>query len=77
MDISTQSMSKATVGKYQAFQVGQTTALSEAPGFTLQQSTLVTVEGTDVFTIFSFGGTNDPVPTSLMLKVINRVKKLH
>ena len=77
LDITTQSMSKATVGKYQAFQVGQAAALSEAPGFTLQQSTLVTVEGTDVFTMYSFGGTNDPVPTGLMLKLINRVKKLH
>jgi len=76
LDISTQSMSKTSVGKYQAFQVGQITALSEAPGYTLQQSTLVTVEGTDVFTVLSFGGTNDQVPTSLMLKLINRVKKL-
>jgi hypothetical protein len=38
--------------------------------------TLVTVEGTDVFTVVSLSGTNDPVSTSLMLKFVNRVKKL-
>ena len=37
---------------------------------------LITVEGTDVFTMNSVGGTNDPVSPSLMLKLINRVKKL-
>ncbi len=36
--------------------------------------TLVTVEGTDVFTVVSLSGTNDPVSPSLMLKFVNRVK---
>jgi hypothetical protein len=39
-------------------------------------NTLVTVEGTDVFTVVSLSGTNDPVSTGLMLKLVNRVSKL-
>jgi hypothetical protein len=70
------SMSKTKVGKYQAFQLTQAVTLSESPGFSLTLNTLVTVEGTDVFTIVDLSGTNDPVSTGLMLKFINRVKKL-
>ena len=77
LETTTQTMSKVRVGNYQAFQVGQISDLTDAAGFTIQQSVLVTVEGTDVFTMNSVGGTNDPVPTGLMLKLINRVKKLH
>ena len=29
-----------------------------------------------MFTMISVGGTNDPVPANLMLKLINRVKNL-
>ncbi len=76
LETTTQSMSKASVGKYQAFEVGQISDLSDYPGATIQLNTLVTLEGTDVFTIISVGGTNDPVPANLMLKLINRVKKL-
>ena len=42
----------------------------------LMLNTLVTVEGTDVFTVVNLSGTNDPVSASLMLKLVNRVKKL-
>jgi hypothetical protein len=77
METTTQTMSKASGGKYQAFEVGQISDLSDFPGTTIQLDTLVTVEGTDVFTIVSVGGTNDPVSSRLMLKLINRVKKLH
>jgi hypothetical protein len=59
-----------------SFQATQDVALSEAPGFSLTLNTLVTVEGTDVFTVVSLSGTNDPVSTSLMLKLVNRVRKL-
>jgi hypothetical protein len=38
--------------------------------------TLVTVKGTDVFTVVDLSGTNDPVSAGLMLKFINRVAKL-
>ena len=70
------SMSKTKVGKYQAFQLTQAVTLSESPGFSLDLNTLVAVEGTDVFTVVNLSGTNDPVPAGLMLKFINRVKKL-
>ena len=76
LETTTQTLSKASVSNYRAFQVGQISDLTDQAGITIQQSTLVTVEGTDVFTMNSVGGTNDPVPTSLMLKLINRVKKL-
>ena len=64
------------VGKYQAFQLTQAVTFSDSPGFSLDLNTLVAVEGTDVFTLVNLSGTNDPVPAGLMLKFINRVKKL-
>ena len=76
METTLQSMSKTKVGSYQAFQLTQAVDLSETPGFALMLNTLVTVEGTDVFTVVSLSGTNDPVSTSLMLKLVNRVRKL-
>lgn len=76
MEITLQSMSKTKVGSYQAFQLTQAVNLSEAPGFSLMLNTLVTVEGTDVFTVVSLSGVNDPISTGLMLKLVNRVKKL-
>ena len=47
-----------------------------SPGFTVDPNTTVALAGTDVFIIESIGGTNDSVPASMMLKLINRVKKL-
>lgn len=76
METTLQSMSKTKVGSYQAFQLTQAVDLSETPGFALMLNTLITVEGTDVFTVVSLSGTNDPVSTSLMLKLVNRVRKL-
>ena len=76
LETTTQSISEASVGKYQAFEVGQISDLSDSPGVTIQLNTLVTVESTDVFTMISVGGTNDQVPANLMLKLINRVKNL-
>jgi hypothetical protein len=76
MEITLLTMSKTKVGKYQAFQLTQAVTLSESPGFALDLNTLVAVEGTDVFTVVNLSGTNDPVPAGLMLKFINRVKKL-
>jgi hypothetical protein len=32
--------------------------------------------GTDVITVVSLSGINDPVPPSLMLKLVNRVEEL-
>jgi hypothetical protein len=76
MEVTNQSMAKAKVGKYQSFEARQIGAPSEAPGLTIQLNTTITVEGTDVFAIESFPGTNDTVSPNLMLNLINRVKKL-
>ena len=76
MEVTNQSMAKTKVGKYQSFEAGQIGAPSEAPGDTNQLNTTITVEGTGVFAIESFSGTNDTVSANLMLNLINRVKKL-
>ena len=76
MEITLMSMSKTKVGKYQAFQLTQAVDLSESPGFSLDLNTLVTIKGTDVFTVVDLSGTNDPVAAGLMLKFVNRVSKL-
>jgi len=46
------------------------------PARPVRAGRLVTVEGTDVFTVVDLSGTNDPVSAGLMLKLINRVRKL-
>ena len=76
METTLMTMSKTKVGKYQAFQLTQAVTFSDSPGFSLDLNTLVTVEGTDVFTVVDLSGTNDPVSTGLMLTFINRVSKL-
>ena len=75
-EIVNQTTTHHKVGSYQAFQVGQLDDLSDQPGFTLDPNTTVALAGTNVYIISSFGGTNDPVSDSMMLKLINRVKKL-
>ena len=50
--------------------------MSEFPGDSFDLNTMVTVAGTNVYVIANFGGTNDPVSTKDMLKLINRIKKL-
>jgi hypothetical protein len=76
LETTTQSMSNTRVGKYQAFQVGQVSDLTEMSGITLQLGTLVAVAGTDVYTMESVGGSNDPISTTLMSDLIGRVQKL-
>ena len=76
METVNRTVTHNKVGPYQAFQVGQLADLSDAPGFTVDPNTTVALAGTDVFIIDSVGGTNDSVPANMMLKLINRVKKL-
>lgn len=76
METTVQSISKTRVGKYQAFQVGQASDLSENTGISIQLNTLVTVAGTDIFAMVSIGGTNDPISTAVMRELISRVQKL-
>jgi hypothetical protein len=70
------SISKTSIGAYQAFRVGQSAVFSKSPGFSLLANTLVVVAGTDIFYIVSTGLTNDPVPASLMRDQISRVQRL-
>ena len=76
LDTTLLTMSKTKVGKYQSFQLGQGVDFSGFPGISFDLNTLVTVEGTDVFIITNFSGTNDPVSTKDMLTLVNRTKKL-
>jgi hypothetical protein len=76
METVNRTITHNKVGTYQAFEVGQLADLSDSPGFTVDPNTTVALAGTDVFIIESIGGTNDSVPASMMLKLINRVKKL-
>ncbi len=76
LDTTLMTLSKTTVGKFQAFQLNQGVNFSDLPGFSLYLNTLVTVEGTDVFIITNFSGTNNAVSTASMLKLVNRTMKL-
>lgn len=76
METDTQSVSNTSVGKYQSFAVGQSSDLSQYPGITTDLNTLVTLDGTDVFAIFSQAGTNDAIPAPMMQKLITQVQKL-
>jgi hypothetical protein len=76
LDTSLMTLSTTKVGKFQAFQLSQGVNFSTLPGFLLYLDTLVTVEGTDVFIITNFSGTNDAVSTASMLKLVNRTMKL-
>jgi hypothetical protein len=67
------SISKTSIGAYQAFRVGQSAGFSK---FSLLANTLVVVAGTDIYYIVSTGLTNDPVPASLMRNQISRVQRL-
>jgi hypothetical protein len=70
------SISKTSIGAYQAFRVGQSADFSKSPGFSLLANTLVVVAGTDIFYIVSTGLTNDLVPASLIRDQISRVQRL-
>jgi hypothetical protein len=75
-EIVNQTMTHNKVGSNQAFQTGQLLSLSDDPGFALDLNTTAVLAGTNVYFIENFSGTNDPVSNSMMLKLINRVKKL-
>jgi hypothetical protein len=75
-ETTVQTFSKTSVGKYQAFQVGQINDDSESTGITINLNTLVAVAGTDVFYIESIAFTNDPISTAVMHELISRVQRL-
>ena len=74
--ITLKSLAKTTVGTHKAFQLVQSLADSAMPDVPVYLSTLVTVEGADVFFIVDFTMSNHQIPTKTMLKLVNRVKAL-
>lgn len=71
------SISKTSIGAYQAFRVGQSADFPTPPALSLMQNTLIAVAGTDVFYIVETSLTNDLAPSSLLMRdQISRVLQL-
>ena len=77
IELINQSLYGTTVGRYQAFQLIQVADLASSPGSTFYQNTAVVLAGANVYTIFDVNGTNDPVSSSLLSRLINRVQALY
>ncbi len=76
-EATSQSLSKTTIGKHQAFQLIQYVDLSALPALSFYASTAVVLAGTNVYTIDDVNGINDPISASLLIKLINRVQALY
>jgi hypothetical protein len=77
IDVSASTLTKTTVGKYQAFQVTQLSAGSESTGFTTYNDILVVIAGTNVYQFWNSSGTNDEPSPTLMSQLISQVQKLY
>ena len=77
VEVSGSTLTKTTVGKYQAFGVIQLAALSEASGDTDYNDILVVVAGTNVYRFTESSGTNDEPSATLMAQLISQVQKLY
>ena len=75
--ISTLAVSKTTVGGDQAFTVTQTIALSETPGHTKYIDLLYVVDGTNVYSMWQEGGTNDEPSPALTSQLIRSIQALY
>jgi hypothetical protein len=76
-EFNTQSVSKTTIGKNQAFQLIQLVELSALPAVSFYANTAVVLAGTNVYTINDLDGTNDPISAPLLGNLINRVQALY
>jgi hypothetical protein len=76
-ELSTQSLSKTTIGRNKAFQVTQIVDLSAVPAFSFFANTAVVLAGTNVYTVDDVNGTNDPISASLLGNLIKRVQALY
>jgi hypothetical protein len=76
-ELTTQSLSKTTVNKNQAFQLTQLVDLSALPAASFYQNTAVVLSGTNVYTVDNLNGTNDPIPASLLGNFVKRVQALY
>ncbi|HEX6526778.1 MAG TPA: hypothetical protein VF070_43210 [Streptosporangiaceae bacterium] len=76
-ELTTQSLSKATINKDQAFQLTQLVDLSALPAASFYENTAVVLSGTDVYSVDTLNGTNDPISDSLLGTLIKRVHALY
>ena len=76
-ELTNQSLTKTTINKHQAFQLIQYVDISSLPALNFYQNTSVVLAGTNVYTIDDVNGTNDPIPTSLLGRFVNRVQALY
>jgi hypothetical protein len=77
IELTTQSLSKTTINKNQAFQLIQLVDLSALPAASFYQNTAVVLAGTNVYTIDNLNGTNDPISASLLGNFVKRVQALY
>lgn len=76
-ELSLQSLSKTTVNKNQAFLLTQLDDLTSLPQASFYENTAVVLSGTNVYTIADVNGTNDPISSSLLGKLVSRVQALY
>jgi hypothetical protein len=77
MELSTSSLSTTTINKNKAFQLIQYADIAALPVASDYQSTAFVLSGTNVYTIDDVGGTNDPIPASLLSTFMKRVQALY
>jgi len=77
LELTLRSLSTTTVSKNKAFQVNQLVDFAAVPALSFYANTAVVLAGANVYTIDDVNGTNDPIPASLLGKLINRVQALY
>ena len=77
IELITQSLSSTTINKDKAFQLIQHADIASEPAISFYQSTAFVLSGTNVYTIDDLGETNDPIPASLLGRLMNRVQALY
>jgi hypothetical protein len=77
IELSTSSLSTTTINKNKAFQLIQYADIAALPVASDYQSTAFVLSGTNVYTIDDVGGTNDPIPASLLSTFMKRVQALY
>jgi hypothetical protein len=77
IELTTQSLSKTTIKKDKAFQLTQYVVIDDLPALSFYDSTAVVLAGTNVYTVDEVDGTNDPISSSLLSNLINRVQALY
>ena len=65
------------VEDHKAFEVIQLDDVTALPALAFYANTAVVLAGTNVYTIDDVDGTNDPIPTSLLNNLVNRVQALY